>query len=292
MPLTVESTLRDRLMRVSQVLDKQVFFIVGCQKSGTTWIEKLLNGHPAIRCHGEAYFAPILKQTLNQAVATYNQHHKAGDIANFDKQDIRLLFAFACGINFARWVGDADVIAVGEKTPEHALCMKELVQCFPSAKFIHIIRDGRDVCVSGYFHNQRKGGAKFQQQFLDLDHYIQYTVTQHWQSYITQARSFGQEFAPQYHELKYEDLHTDPQGQIQAMLDFLGVSSGDAEIAACAEAGTFRTLAAGRKRGEEDTRSFFRKGVVGDWRNHFDASNTDTFNRFGGELLQELGYDL
>ncbi|MFW9919917.1 MAG: sulfotransferase, partial [Candidatus Thorarchaeota archaeon] len=34
---------------------KQFFFVVGCQKSGTTWVESLLDHHPRVICKGEAH---------------------------------------------------------------------------------------------------------------------------------------------------------------------------------------------------------------------------------------------
>jgi hypothetical protein len=273
------------LQRIDDLLRKQVFFIV------TTWVERLLNGHADVRCHGEAYFGPVLMPLLQQAVQGYNQRQKAGDAGLFTNDDLRELLRTAVGLSFLRWVGDGPVQAIGEKTPEHALCMDPLSQCFPIAKFIHITRDGRDVCVSGWFHNLRKAGPDFKQRFPDLNAYIRYTVGQHWLPYIQHARQFGEQRPEQYHELRYEDLHGDPVGQTRALLGFLGVDDGDEATEACLEAGSFQKLTEGRSRGEEDKASFFRKGVIGDWRNHFDESNTATYNEVAGDLPGQLGYE-
>jgi hypothetical protein len=289
-PARAELQSVEQLRQLEQILGKQVFFVVGCQKSGTTWVERLLNGHPSIRCHGEGYFAPLLLPLLSQAVQAYNGKQKAGEEGKFTEADLQLLFTAAAAICFKRWAGDRDVLAIGEKTPEHALCMGVLNQCFPGAKFIHIVRDGRDACVSGWFHNLRQGGEKFRQRFPDLNAYIRYMVTEHWLKYIGQARAFGAQHPEQYMELRYEDLHADPRGQTARMLEFLGVDASVEAVAACAGAGSFERLAQGRSRGEEDQQSFFRKGIVGDWRNHFDESNRQTFLGIGGELLGQLGY--
>jgi hypothetical protein len=48
---------------------------------------------------------------------------------------------------------------------------------------------------------------------------------------------------------------------------------------------------AGRKRGEEDQFSFLRKGIVGDWRNHFSAEAAVVFDAHAGSALIELGYE-
>ncbi len=169
--------------------------------------------------------------------------------------------------------------------------MPLLAATFPEAKFIHVIRDGRDVCVSGWFHNLRDKGEAFRQKFPEMNSYIQYTVTNHWLPYIERARAFGEAQPDRYLELQYESLHAQPEVEIPRLLHFLEVDVDDAAIAACAQAGSFQALADGRTQGEEDRGSFFRKGVIGDWKNHFDDSNIATFMQHGGQMLQTLGYD-
>lgn len=292
---TIAAPHHDLVERLHAALSKRHFFIVGCQKSGTTWIQRLLDGHPALRCHGEAYFAAVLAPLLKQVQQAHNQRQKAGPLGQMTDEDLIQLFRAAAGLTMSRWlenIDDPDAIeAIGEKTPEHALCMATLDTAFPNAKFIHIIRDGRDVCVSGWFHNLRDGGDAFRQRFPEINSYIQYTLTQHWLPYIQRACAFGAANPQRYLELRYESLHTEPEAEIARMLQFLEVDDSDAAIAACAEAGAFQKLAGGRDHGQEDRGSFFRKGVVGDWRNHFDQSNIATCQQHAGDMLRALGYE-
>ena len=53
----------------------------------------------------------------------------------------------------------------------------------------------------------------------------------------------------------------------------------------------FETKTAGRKEGEEDVTSHYRKGVAGDWRNHFTQAHVDEFKTRYGDLLVRLGYE-
>ncbi len=287
MTTTITPTKPSTLQHIDQLLNKQIFFIVGCQKSGTTWIQRMLDGHPDIRCHGEGYFGPVLLPLLQQAIQNYNQRQKAGPEGLFTDSDLKTLVRTAVGLSFARWVGDSNVLAIGEKTPENARCMTALAECFPNAKFIHITRDGRDVCISGWFHNQRKAGPKFAKQFPDFNTYIKYTIKHHWLTHIQQAQHFGQQHPERYHELRYEDLHADPVGHTQDLLRFLSMDDSESTTDACLTAGSFKTLTQGRSQGDEDKSSFFRKGVVGDWRNHFDESNIDTYNQAIGNLPEQ-----
>ena len=47
---------------------------------------------------------------------------------------------------------------------------------------------------------------------------------------------------------------------------------------------------AGRAAGEENAKSYLRKGVAGDWRNHFSDEAEAVFERHAGEALRRLGY--
>ncbi|MFG0257035.1 MAG: sulfotransferase domain-containing protein [Phycisphaerales bacterium JB043] len=47
----------------------------------------------------------------------------------------------------------------------------------------------------------------------------------------------------------------------------------------------------GRKPGDEDTHSFIRKGIAGDWKNHFTRESGELFNDLGGDALVDLGYE-
>ncbi|MEO0965917.1 MAG: sulfotransferase [Planctomycetota bacterium] len=283
----------DQLAELDAVFNKQIFFVVGCQKSGTTWVQNLLDGHPEVRCHGEAYFAPVLLPLLGQFAKAYNQRHKAGADGNLRPNDVRFLFAATVGLSLARWTrAHPEVAAIGEKTPEHALCIPQLSQAFPNAKFIHVIRDGRDVCVSGYHHNRRTKGEAFTKRFPDFKRYVDYTVTQHWLPYIQHARAAAPDLGERYLEVRYERLHEQPEAQVKAMCGHLGVDPGEDAVDACLKAGSFQARAEGKANGNETRAAgFYRKGVVGDWVHHFDDAALAAYNSHAAPLMAELGYD-
>lgn len=53
----------------------------------------------------------------------------------------------------------------------------------------------------------------------------------------------------------------------------------------------FSKLAKGRKKGQEDATNHFRKGVKGDWKNHFTDQHKAYFKRDFNDLLLKLGYE-
>ncbi len=283
--------------RVNDVLHRTIFFIVGPPKSGSTWLQHLLDGHPEICCMGESHLsdklAPFLEEALNrynkeivQANLNINRRH---GYPQFAKENLEYLVVTSIGLLLGNLVNLSMVKCIGEKTPDHIRAMPLLARLFPSAKFIHIIRDGRDVTVSGWFHNLRVNPSSFKRRFTDFRSYVE-LCARDWVSEIQQARSFGKTYPDRYIELHYEKLHTDPDPIIRQMLNFLDVDSSTQMVERCREAGSFKKLSQGRERGQEDESSFFRKGTVGDWKNHFDQSSLDAFMQYGGALLRELGY--
>ena len=94
------------------------------------------------------------------------------------------------------------------------------------------------------------------------------------------------------------ELLEEAYGRIRAVLE---LDATEATVRGCVAAADFRAVTGGRARGEEDTGSHFRKGIVdtgshfrkgivGDWRNHFTAETSAIFTREAGDVLDLLGY--
>ena len=91
--------------------------------------------------------------------------------------------------------------------------------------------------------------------------------------------------------MRYEDLLEDAAGGLVRMLEHLGVGTDAATVQRCVERHTFEKASKGRARGDLDPTSFFRKGVAGDWRNHFGEEERALFQKRAGHLLVSLGYE-
>ncbi len=67
---------------LQELLKLQFLFVLGMPKSGTTWLQNILNSHPEIICRGEANFKKRWQEPLENCVETYNKQVNAG---GFDK---------------------------------------------------------------------------------------------------------------------------------------------------------------------------------------------------------------
>ena len=286
--------------RIAQLRKLQIFFVVGASKSGTTWVQKLYDGHPRIVCRSEGHFSDQLLPALAEAISTYNRQSDAyrsraeafgypADFPSYDGEQLGYLYASAIALAFDSWAADADIDCIGEKTPEHILALDQLGALFPECRFVHIIRDGRDAAASGWHHNLQWSPDAATIRDKGFVWYVS-EFAKSWADRISTARAYGQTHPDRYLEIRYEDLHARPEPIIDEMLEFLGADGSAPSIQQCMEAGSFESLSKGRSRGEEDRSSFFRKGVIGDWKTQFDAAATAAFEGEAGALLSELGY--
>lgn len=270
-------------------LDK--VFLIGCPKSGTTWLARLLNAHPEVVIQGEGCFTWQLVPILAQAFRVFNEHQKHMEpIVHLRDIDLLLVARTIIDSQLNRYVTEsgrdpASVRVVGDKTPQHTISIPLLDQLCPGAKFIHIIRDPRDVATSAWFHFGQHDRRPFEE-------YIKHFMTEVWPVNVGNARQHGPKLGPsRYVELRYEDLRQDEHGNARRLLEFLSVEADDGVVAACVEAASFKKLSGGRAPGQKDNKSFFRSGTSGDWRNHIPVELAERCCATIAPLMTACGYD-
>jgi hypothetical protein len=149
-----------------------VFFIVGHQKSGTTWLMKMLDSHPEILCQGEGrpFGRNWRQEQLKKRRASYPPTSLYNAIASSEDlrywversvwsrrddtdQHLANLTRLAIEYFLTQQLQKTGKKLVGDKTVLHdPEIVEEIATIFPEAKVIHIIRDGRDVAVSQTHH--------------------------------------------------------------------------------------------------------------------------------------------
>jgi hypothetical protein len=286
--------------KIQDVPSKQIFFVVGSPKSGTTWLQKLLDSHPDILCSGEGHFHRFFND-FGQVIKKYNTGKE--EVSKFvyegkpyyspvdNEQFDFLMTSFICSMLGQRYTAEG-IQFLGDKTPLHVEFMETLRIIFPTAKFIHIIRDGRDVAVSLTRHSDRMLNRTPTNAGNDLFYQCIKESAQRWNNAIQAALRFKQKFPQNYHEVRYWELKQKPVEAMEGILNFLGASYTQEIIQQMYDAASFKKLSGGRKAGEEDNSSFFRKGIIGDWKNHFDEKSLEIFNQHAAPSLVATGYDV
>jgi LPS sulfotransferase NodH len=281
-------------------LARDLFFVGAFPKSGSTWLQVMLNAHPEVGCRGEGHFFNNLWPLLEEAL---NRHNTVIDRKNatifaefqpyprFDRDHFEYLMAVAVGLLMTRAHGDQDKRVLGEKTPNTVLRLTQLEAVFPRAKFVHVVRDGRDCAVSAWFHNHRTNPEELYRRHGTFERFSEH-IAKIWLANVTAGLKFRSGRAEQCHVVRYEDLSRDPLVAMRPLLAFLGVDTDDAIVRRCVAEGRFEKMSGGRARGEEDRSSFLRRGVVGDWREHFGDEANQRFFAIAGPLMEKVGYRL
>jgi hypothetical protein len=282
---------------VRRVLAKRLFFIAGTEKSGTTWLQVMMDAHPEVACRGEGQFGDRLLPFLGEAVARYNDmvgrfnfhvFRETGGFPTLDRESEDVLARTAIGLLLARY-GDAPAVkAVGEKTPHTVRHISRLETLFPEARFIFLVRDGRDVATSMWFFNQR--GLEPGQTPIPLAEAVRHHARL-WRRDLDAIQAFLARRPEGGIILRYEDLHADAPAQLARPFRLLGLAADPAICDRCAQAGDFARWSGGRERGQADAGSLFRKGIVGDWKNHFDPETRAVFQAEAGDALARFGYE-
>ena len=272
--LRIEEMLQ-QAQEQSRLLERtQVVFIIGPAKSGTTWLMRSLDHHPQIVARGECGICSHLLPGLIAAFRQYNDHHRTHSIPAtlYSDAEFLLILRQVYDRLLLRYIADGAQSAgempsvVIDKTPSNSEHVDVLAGLYPRSKFICCDRDVRDCAVSAW-HFFNNDGRKTEEQ--TLEEYAVFHARGYYRPYIMKARAGAARLeAGRYIEIRYEDHKADAPGQIRRLLDFIGIASSDRDVQTCVEGASFRALS-GRESGDEQKDSFYRKGVIGDWKNHF-----------------------
>ena len=273
-------------------------FIVGAPRSGTTMLQYRLRNHPRISLPtGEShFFIPLYRNQENYGdlsrlenvrrvlLAMYAQSRDfletdlhglkfdvdalAGELHAEGRNTIPAIISGlfeknAQGEGKSRW---------GDKTPYYVMHIPKLIEWFPDAQIVHLIRDGRDVALS-LFGRQH-----------DFSVYNAYFAAEYWESYLEKGRALGAQLAPhQYMELRYEDLLAHPEGSMQRLCTFLG-EAYSAEL--------FAVTSVDDPGKTPLVHEPLKADNAGKWRSKMTPAQIRAFESVAGRTLREFGYDL
>jgi hypothetical protein len=280
-------------------------FIVGCPRSGTTLLQRLLDGHPQIAITPETHWIPgwfhdrsdkgitpegrVSKKLLRKLYA----HPRFAELGVRPKKS-HFRVPGEGRVSYARFVSSLfDLYGerqgkplVGDKTPGYALELPTLNALWPAARFVHLVRDGRDVSLSILNWERAKnwgpgeGAARFRTWAEDRLG----TAALWWEWHVRLARESGTGLGPAlYHEVRYEALVSKPENECQSVCAFLGVPS-EALLRIYEERARENADRADKHPWMSVTRG------LRDWQYQMPPPEVECFEAVAGRLLDELGY--
>lgn len=179
---------------------------------------------------------------------------------------------------------------------------------------VYVIRDGRDVMVSLYFHqvrmfsnrtNPRRTRAlreRFRRLYgigfdpcdirANLPNFIDFEMSERdtlrgW-NWAEHVRNWADR--DRVAQVRYEALLADTESELHRAMVQLDAPRQDRQLARLAADRYDFALSSGRTDNAEDRSSFLRKGVAGDWRQHFTKEAAEVFDSHAGDVLEDCGY--
>jgi sulfotransferase family protein len=280
-------------------------FVIGMTRSGTTLLRLMLDSHPELTIPPETHFVPDVIKAFNDGrdspeefVAVMAASRRWADFGipaeqlRRELEKLRPLLSpevplrafyrlYAKGQRKRRW---------GDKTPGYATKMRRIQRTLPEARFIHMIRDGRDVALS---LQEREAGLSTEQ------------VARRWRHRINNTRRAA-EHVPDYVEIRYEDLVGDPETTLRRICDHIDLKWSPRMLDYHERAAERLEEMAQPLAAEEDKRALSAESRLeahaltsepprtdrsGRWRGEMAPDELATFEEHAGELLAELGYE-
>jgi Sulfotransferase family len=273
-------------------------FIVGCPRSGTTLLRRMLDANREIAITRETHWIPKRLESrtgvrpdgrvapgLLSSLLNDHRFRRMG----LDEGELRSLVHEEPPPTYAAFVsavfdlyGRAQSKAlVGDKTPSYVTRIPMLHGLWPSARFVHLIRDGRDVVLSLLAWKRTKLPSRIpgwrEQPVIAAALFWDRRV----RLGVESGRGLGDRH---YHEMRYESLITRPAEESARLCEFLGVPYDDAML----------RFHEGRERHQPglSAKKAWRPITPGlrDWRSEMGPRDVERFEAAAGELLEELGY--
>ncbi|MEM7591012.1 MAG: tetratricopeptide repeat protein [Cyanobacteria bacterium P01_A01_bin.83] len=164
-----------------------------------------------------------------------------------------------------------------------------------------VLRDPRDAVVSWYFsarysHVLTSIISELRRDLaeMDFDGGLKYIIDRLQEfGYFEAQRSWKLAEGEQQNIaiFRYEDLVDSNSAFLRKLFSHLSIEIPEAEFIDLCDRNKFEAITKGRVQGEENINSHYRKGISGDWKNHFDNSTLDYFYQVTGNLTEILGYE-
>ncbi|MGH8494923.1 MAG: sulfotransferase [Gammaproteobacteria bacterium] len=156
-----------------------------------------------------------------------------------------------------------------EKTPDHVQHIEMLSAAFPGARFVHMIRDGREVACSIHRRQHRQPEL----------------IVYRWKKLVRMGRAAGSKLPGRYLEIRYEDLTQDPRQQMRSICEFLQLEFADEVLHSRLPQNPQR------KRLEKGEVSVIAANPT-KWQDYFDSAAVRRLEGIAGQMLDELGYEV
>ncbi|MBL8089808.1 MAG: sulfotransferase domain-containing protein [Anaerolineales bacterium] len=241
-----------------------LIFIAGLPKSGTTWLAQLMQEVPG--------YQPAYVYDPDECSSL---HNICNDIFSYIPKNGHYIMKL------------------------HTHYSPENMQVLDKFNINPIImyRDLRDQCVSRYFHALNDPTHRHYALYNTLSkeegmtHNLEISL-EYYLSWIENWLSQIKKQPNRFYEVRYETLRADPSGTLAGVLSFYGIQLSNEQVEQIVQKIASQTKFDLKQNFQKrQNKSTARKGIVGDWRNHFSERHVQYFKEKCGQHLIDVGYE-
>jgi hypothetical protein len=274
-------------------------FLVGCLRSATTLLQRIVNAHPEIAVIHETQWVPRWYErrigltpdghVTPELLRELFEHRRFGRL-QLEPAAVAGLLGDGEPPHYRQFVSDVFELhgraqgkrLVGEKSPGYVRHIATLDELWPEARFIHLIRDGRAVCLSARAWSKAE---RILGRFPTWAEDEVVTAALWWEWHVRLGRDAGLPLGEdRYLEISYEGLVADPEAECARMCAFLAVDYDGAML----------RFHEGRTRSRPglSAKAAWLPVTPGlrNWSSQMPADDVERFEATSGPLLGELGY--
>ncbi|MDE0327058.1 MAG: sulfotransferase [Candidatus Poribacteria bacterium] len=227
-----------------------MIFVVGNSRSGTTMMGRILGKHPSVYTFGELHFfgqlcaPPFLSETRKEEIEKvasqlyciqregYRTHGNPrrflnetrtflDSLATYPETQAALFEAF-----LRHGTAENGGTIPCDQTPRNVFYIADILDLYPKARIINMIRDPRDVLLSQKRKWKRRflGGSDMpmKETFRDWMNYHPITISYIWRTAVTTAEQFLQH--ERVTSIYFEELLAQPEATVKGVCDFAGIT--------------------------------------------------------------------
>jgi hypothetical protein len=274
-------------------------FVVGCPRSGTTLLRRILDAHPDLAITPETHW---VIRCFERGIGVTPEGFATPDLVThlaaspklgrtgIGRTELERLLPAGRPVPYAEFVrAFFDLYGrienkprVGDKTPGYVRRLPLLHDLFPDARIVHLIRDGRDVVLSALAWRR---WPKLSKRFATARLHPVPTAALWWERHVRSGREAGAALRSDiYHEVRYEALVADPAATAESLCSFLDLHFDDAML-------RFHEKRARREPGLSAKKAWLppTPGLRA-WTKEMSVEDVERFEAMAGDLLEELGY--
>ncbi|MFG0300216.1 MAG: sulfotransferase domain-containing protein [Phycisphaerales bacterium JB047] len=241
-------------------------FVAGLPKSGTTWLEKMIASY-------EGFHELMIPEVARYEMRTGGSHDYDLPTDMFER------------------FNDALVLT---KMHVHGSEHNASLLKRAGVRYVVLFRDLRDVAVSNYFYVRNTPWHPEHTIYknTELSDGLRLFAERTLKDYSDWIYSWDRNRDPERSVVvRYEDLLADDAGVLREIAKLFELDASDETVERITKANSFDAMSGGRSQGQANESAFARKGVAGDWQNHFNDELKTLYKDVIGQTLMDFGYE-